>query len=85
VLGFAGLRPAGDQLTLDPRLPSGWVALDVPFRLQGRQVRVRIEQDRLQLWAKRPVTVRVAGVKPIVVDRDGSVLVRRGDGWSLSD
>jgi trehalose/maltose hydrolase-like predicted phosphorylase len=85
VLGFAGLRPAGDQLTLDPRLPSGWLALEVPFRLRGRRVRVRIEQDRLQLRAERPVTVRVAGVEPVVVGRDGSVLVRRGDGWSLSD
>lgn len=85
VLGFAGLRPAGDELTLDPRLPAGWSALEVPFRLRGRRVRVRIEQDRLHLRAERPVTVRVAGAEPVVVSRGGSVLVRHGDGWSLSD
>lgn len=85
VLGFAGLRPAGDELTLDPHLPSAWSALEVPFRLRGRRVRIRIEHDRLELRADRPVTVRVAGVEPIVVGRSGSVLVRRGQGWSLSD
>ena len=85
VLGFAGLRPIGDELTLDPHLPSAWSALEVPFRLRGRRVRIRIEHDRLELRADRPVTVRVAGVEPIVVGRSGSVLVRRGQGWSLSD
>ena len=85
VLGFAGLRPAGDELTLDPHLPAGWSALEVPFRLQGRRVRVRIEHDRLELRADRPVTVRIAGSAPVVVGRDRSVLVRRGDSWSLSD
>ena len=85
VLGFAGLRPAGGQLTLDPHLPAGWSALEVPFRLRGRRVRVRIEHDRLHLRAERPVTVRVAGAEPVVVSRGGSVLVRRGEGWSLSD
>jgi trehalose/maltose hydrolase-like predicted phosphorylase len=85
VLGFAGLRPAGDELILDPHLPSGWSALEVPFRLRGRRVRIRIEQDRLKLRSDRPVTVRVAGAEPIVVGRSGRVLVRRGQGWSLSD
>jgi trehalose/maltose hydrolase-like predicted phosphorylase len=85
VLGFAGLRPDGDQLTLDPRLPSGWSALEVPFRLRGRRVRVRIEAERLHLRADGAVRVRVGGARPIVVGRGGSVLVRRGDGWSLSD
>ena len=84
VLGFAGLRPAGDELTLDPRLPSSWRTLEVPFRLRGRRIRVRIEHDRVELWAERPVTVRVTGAEPVVVGRAGSVLVRRGDGWSLS-
>jgi trehalose/maltose hydrolase-like predicted phosphorylase len=85
VLGFAGLRPAGDELILDPHLPAAWSALEVPFRLRGRRVRIRIEQDRLKLRSDRPVTVRVAGAEPIVVGRGGRVLVRQGEGWSLSD
>jgi hypothetical protein len=85
VLGFAGLRPADDHLTLDPHLPSSWRALEVPFRLRGARVRVRIEHDRLQVWADRPVTVRVAGVEPVVADRYGSVFVRTAKGWSLTD
>jgi len=85
VLGFAGLRPAGDELILDPHLPSGWSALEVPFRLRGRRIRTRIEADRLTLQSDRPVTVRVAGTEPVMVGRSGSVLLRRGRSWSLSD
>jgi trehalose/maltose hydrolase-like predicted phosphorylase len=84
VLGFAGLRPAGDELAIDPHLPSGWRALELPFRLQDRRVRVRLEHDRLELWAERPVTIRVAGAPPVVAGRDGPVLVRRGERWSPS-
>lgn len=82
VLGFAGLRPAGDELTVDPHLPPGWSALELPFRLRGRRIRVRIEPDRLAIRADRPVTVRVAGAAPVVADRTGTVLLRRNDGWS---
>jgi trehalose/maltose hydrolase-like predicted phosphorylase len=85
MLGFAGIRPAGDQLTIDPHLPSNWRELEVPFRLQGARVRAHIEHDRLQVRASRPVTIRVAGLEPVVVDRHGSVFVRNGTGWSLKD
>jgi trehalose/maltose hydrolase-like predicted phosphorylase len=85
VLGFAGIRPAGNQLTIDPHLPSNWRGLEVPFRLQGARVRARIEQHRLHVGADRPVTVRVAGLEPVVVDRRGSAFVRTDGGWSLAD
>lgn len=85
VLGFAGIRPADDQLTIDPHLPSNWSELEVPFRLQGARVRARIEHDRLQVWAAQPVAVRVAGLDPIVAGRHGSTFVRTGKGWSLTD
>ena len=85
VLGFAGIRPAGNQLTIDPHLPSKWRGLEVPFRLQGTRVRARIEQDRLHVGADRPVTVRLAGLEPVVVDRRGSAFVRTDEGWSLAD
>lgn len=85
VLGFAGIRPAGDQLTIDPHLPPEWRALVVPFRLQGRRVRVRIEHDRLRVWADRPVLIRVATLEPMVVGREGGVFVRTGEHWLLTD
>jgi trehalose/maltose hydrolase-like predicted phosphorylase len=85
VLGFAGLRPAGDQLTIDPHLPAEWRALEVPFRLRGRRIRVRQEHDRFHVWANLPVTVRVAGLEPVAVDRHGSAFVRTDRGWSLAD
>lgn len=81
VLGFAGLRPAGDMLAIDPHLPLAWRALEVPFRLRGARARVRIEHDRLRVSADRPVAVRVAGLKPMVVDRRGSAFRRVSDGW----
>jgi trehalose/maltose hydrolase-like predicted phosphorylase len=73
VHGFAGIRPDGDQLTVDPHIPSEWRALEVPFRLRGRRIRVRIEHDRVRISANGPVTVRVAGLEPVVVGRRGIV------------
>jgi trehalose/maltose hydrolase-like predicted phosphorylase len=43
--GFAGIRPHGDRLVLDPRLPPEWRALELSLRLHGRHVRVRIDHD----------------------------------------
>jgi trehalose/maltose hydrolase-like predicted phosphorylase len=85
VLGFAGLRPAGGELTLDPHLPPAWGALEVPFRLRGRRVRVRVEHDRVVLWADRPVGVRLTGASAVVADRGGITLLRHGDRWLVAD
>jgi len=43
--GFAGVRPRGDVLTVDPRLPDGWEALEVRVRFRGVPARIRIRQD----------------------------------------
>ncbi len=83
--GFAGLRLAGDGLAVDPHLPSGWRSLEVPVRLRGRRVRVRAERDRICIWADRPVTVRIAGLKAAIADRRGLTALRRGNGWTLAD
>ena len=82
VLGFAGLRPAGAELTMDPHMPADWHALEVPFRLRGRRIRVRLEHERIHVRADGPVSVRVAGLGPVVVDRRGAAFVRAGEGWS---
>ncbi len=54
-LGFAGLRPVGDALAIDPVLPPGWEALDVRVRFRDSRVRVRVHPDSVELTADPPV------------------------------
>jgi hypothetical protein len=42
--GFAGLRPRGDRLVVDPRLPPEWNALELGLRFRGEPFRLRIER-----------------------------------------
>lgn len=63
--GFAGLRPVGAALAVDPRLPSGWDALELRVRFRDVRVRVRVEPDRLELEADRELEVLLgAGRSP---------------------
>jgi trehalose/maltose hydrolase-like predicted phosphorylase len=43
--GFAGLRPEGDTLLVDPRLPEGWDELELRIRFRGARGRVRVRHD----------------------------------------
>ena len=43
--GFAGVRPSGDVLRVDPRLPGEWQALRAELRFRGSRVIVRIERN----------------------------------------
>jgi trehalose/maltose hydrolase-like predicted phosphorylase len=54
--GFAGLRPAGDRLLVDPRLPPSWNALELSLQFRGEPLRLRlhgggveVDSDRLKL------------------------------------
>jgi trehalose/maltose hydrolase-like predicted phosphorylase len=40
--GFAGLRPRGETLVVDPRLPEGWDELELRVCFRGARGRVRI-------------------------------------------
>jgi beta-phosphoglucomutase family hydrolase len=60
--GFAGLRPSEDRLTIDPRLPPAWSALEVRVRFRGTPVRVRVERNELQVDAGGPLPLTVEGV-----------------------
>jgi trehalose/maltose hydrolase-like predicted phosphorylase len=51
--GFAGIRPRGDVLTVDPRLPPAWSALELRLSFRGAPLRLRIEHDRVELDAAR--------------------------------
>jgi trehalose/maltose hydrolase-like predicted phosphorylase len=45
VFGFGGIRPRGDALLVDPRLPKEWNALEFSLRFRGRPLRLRIDRD----------------------------------------
>jgi trehalose/maltose hydrolase-like predicted phosphorylase len=44
VFGFGGVRPSGDALLVDPRLPQEWNALEFGLRFRGRPLRLRIDR-----------------------------------------
>ena len=58
-LGFGGLRPAGDSLAIDPRLPRQWRGLELRARFRGSRVRVRVERGGCTVWADPPVRIRL--------------------------
>jgi trehalose/maltose hydrolase-like predicted phosphorylase len=49
VFGFAGVRPRGNTLLVDPRLPPAWDALEVRLRFRGHPLALRIEHGALSL------------------------------------
>lgn len=55
-LGFAGLRPAGDALAIDPVLATGWELLELRLRFRGSRVRVHVRPGVLEASADPPVT-----------------------------
>jgi trehalose/maltose hydrolase-like predicted phosphorylase len=59
VMGFAGVRPDGDALVVDPRLPEAWNGLDLRLRFRGVPLRIRAENELVTVEAGTPVHVRV--------------------------
>ena len=53
--GFAGLRPVGDALAIDPALAPGWEALELRVRFRGSRVRLRIRPGAVEASADPPV------------------------------
>jgi trehalose/maltose hydrolase-like predicted phosphorylase len=43
-VGFGGIRPHGEALVVDPRLPPEWNALEFGLRFRGRPLRLRIDR-----------------------------------------
>ena len=43
--GFAGLRPRGEALVVDPRLPDGWDQLSLRVRFRGARAQIRVRHD----------------------------------------
>jgi trehalose/maltose hydrolase-like predicted phosphorylase len=55
--GFAGLRPIGGALAIDPVLAPGWDALELRVRFRGSRVHVRVEPTEVMASADPPVHV----------------------------
>ena len=59
--GFAGLRPRGDALVIDPRLPAGWPAFEFRVQFRGVPLDLRLERHAVVVRAPAPVVVVVGG------------------------
>jgi trehalose/maltose hydrolase-like predicted phosphorylase len=64
VMGFAGVRPDGEALFADPRLPEAWNRLDVRLRFRGVPLRLRAEHEVVTADAAAPITIRVGDARP---------------------
>jgi trehalose/maltose hydrolase-like predicted phosphorylase len=82
VLGFAGVRPDGDTLAVDPRLPQDWNGLDVRLCFRGVPLRLRAEHGMVSVEAVGPVRIRVGDGPPAT----GELLQWRkaNDSWEVS-
>ena len=79
--GFLGLRPSGDALDLDPRLPEAWDAVELRLRYHGVRLRVRAGHDQLELATDGPVPVRLPGLPEGTVIPPGASWRRAGQEW----
>jgi trehalose/maltose hydrolase-like predicted phosphorylase len=59
--GFAGLRPRGDALVIDPCLPAGWPAFGLRVQFRGVPLDLRLERNAVVVRAPTPVVVVVGG------------------------
>ena len=57
--GFAGVRPRGNVLEVDPRLPEEWRALELKLSFRGSPIRLRIEHDSVTADADRLVPIKI--------------------------
>jgi len=51
MFGFAGVRPRGDALVVDPRLPPEWAALELNLCFRGCPLRLRIDRAGVEFDA----------------------------------
>ena len=71
VFGFAGARPRGDVLELDPRLASDWELLELRLRFRTAQLRVRVDASVIEVTSDQPTPLSVAGAHPVIVGPSG--------------
>jgi trehalose/maltose hydrolase-like predicted phosphorylase len=76
VFGFAGARPRGDALELDPRLPESWNALELRLSFRGSPLRIRLEHDLVAVDADGPIRVQVG-------EHEGRSFKLQADRWEV--
>jgi trehalose/maltose hydrolase-like predicted phosphorylase len=79
--GFLGLRPTGQALGMDPRLPAAWQAVELRLRYHGRRLHLRAGHDRLELLTDGPVPVHLPGPPARTVVPPGGRWRRVGTAW----
>jgi trehalose/maltose hydrolase-like predicted phosphorylase len=68
-VGFAGLRPAGDALAIDPVLAPGWDKLELRVRFRNSRVRVRVLPGAVEASADPPVSALSPAGERVQLDR----------------
>lgn len=85
--GFAGLRPAGETLRLEPVLPERWRGIELRLRFRGSRVQLRLEHRRLVLRGDPPARISVvgkAGALTMTVPPRGVTLEERNGRWEVA-
>lgn len=77
--GFAGVRDFDGELCFDPRLPAAWTELEVPLRIQDRQLRIALThgEERYALEEGEPLEVTIRGERH-VLSMDAPLVVTGG-------
>jgi len=57
VFGFAGVRPRGSGLVVEPRLPPEWTSLQLRLQFRGSPLTLRIGRDGVELDTTGPLTL----------------------------
>jgi trehalose/maltose hydrolase-like predicted phosphorylase len=57
--GFAGLRPRGDALVVDPCLPDSWPSLEISVQFRGAPLYLRLERDVILVRTPTPTVLVV--------------------------
>ena len=78
--GFAGLRPRGAMLQVDPVLPESWAALELRVQFLGCRLRVRFDHSVLNIESDGPTVVLVGGT-PFAIDSGKIEFRHDGPNW----
>lgn len=81
VVGFGGIRPSGDALNVDPRLPGAWGEVEIPVRFRGSRVRVRASDQHLEVRARPEALITVGDRPPEPVGPAGRRFRRAAGRW----
>jgi trehalose/maltose hydrolase-like predicted phosphorylase len=79
--GFAGARPKGDVLELDPVVPEAWGALELRLRFRGSPLRVHVSATSLEIRAEEPRRIRLRGGNVVTVGPGRRRWSRSGHRW----